>query len=78
MFDNVPKIGIGTWNMERDDKASCIAAIRRALELAASGALDDMYTYPGTTRTFPSWRYEQYVIWGLTRRILDDLLALAK
>jgi len=48
------------------------------LELAASGALDDTYTYPGTSRTFPSWRYEQYVIWGLTRRILDDLLALTK
>jgi 8-oxo-dGTP pyrophosphatase MutT (NUDIX family) len=54
------------------------AAFWLSLELAASGALDDMYTYPGTTRTFPSWRYEQYVIWGLTRRILDDLLALAK
>ncbi len=48
------------------------------LELAASGALDDTYTYPGTERTFPSWRYEQYVIWGLTWRILGDLLVLAR
>lgn len=48
------------------------------LELAASGKLDDTYTYPGTDRTFPSWRYEQYVIWGLTWRILGDLLALIK
>ena len=29
----VPAIGIGTWNMERDDRSGAIAAIRRALEL---------------------------------------------
>ena len=54
------------------------AAFWLPLPLAASGALDDTYTYPGTDRTFPSWRYEQYVIWGLTWRILGDLLVLAK
>ncbi len=48
------------------------------LELAASGAIDDTYTYPGTSRTFPGWRYENHVIWGLTFRILGDLLAAAK
>jgi 8-oxo-dGTP pyrophosphatase MutT (NUDIX family) len=48
------------------------------IELAASGALDEMYTYPGTTRTFPSWRYENHTIWGLTWRILGDLLAVAR
>jgi 8-oxo-dGTP pyrophosphatase MutT (NUDIX family) len=48
------------------------------LPLAASGALDDVYTYPGTTRTFPSWRYEDDVIWGLTWRILSDLLQQLK
>lgn len=48
------------------------------IELAASGALNDTYTYPGTTRTFPSWRYESHAIWGLTWRILGDLLALAQ
>src|SRR5438105_3727064 len=30
---SVPAIGIGTWNMERDDRASAIATIRHALEL---------------------------------------------
>jgi diketogulonate reductase-like aldo/keto reductase len=30
---SVPVLGIGTWNMERDDRAGAIAAIRRALEL---------------------------------------------
>jgi 8-oxo-dGTP pyrophosphatase MutT (NUDIX family) len=54
------------------------AAFWLPLELAASGSLDDTYTYPGTQRTFPSWRYEQHVIWGLTWRILGDVLALAK
>lgn len=30
---SVPVIGIGTWNMERDDPAGAVAAIRRAVEL---------------------------------------------
>jgi len=30
---DVPVIGIGTWNMEQDDRRSAIAAIRRALDL---------------------------------------------
>jgi 8-oxo-dGTP pyrophosphatase MutT (NUDIX family) len=46
------------------------------VDLAASGALDDTYTYPGTSRTFPSWRFESHTIWGLTWRILGDLLAV--
>ncbi|HEX7838473.1 MAG TPA: aldo/keto reductase [Kofleriaceae bacterium] len=29
----VPVLGIGTWNMERDDRRGAIAAIRRAIEL---------------------------------------------
>ena len=29
----VPVLGIGTWNMERDDRNAAIAAIRRAIEL---------------------------------------------
>ncbi|HEX4336238.1 MAG TPA: aldo/keto reductase [Polyangiaceae bacterium] len=32
----VAVIGEGTWNMERDDRASSIAAIRRALDLGAT------------------------------------------
>jgi diketogulonate reductase-like aldo/keto reductase len=30
---SVPVVGIGTWNMERDDRSSAIAAIRRAIDL---------------------------------------------
>ncbi|MBS1119782.1 MAG: hydrolase [Deltaproteobacteria bacterium] len=57
-----------------------LAAFWLPLELAISGALDSSHVYArgGTTLTFPSWTYEGHVIWGLTRRILDDLVALAR
>ena len=55
-----------------------LAAFWLPLELAASGALDSTYTYPSTAMTFPAWSYEGHVIWGLTYRILGDLLALAR
>jgi len=54
-----------------------LAAFWLPLELAASGALDGTYTYPATSVAFPSWTYEGYVIWGLTRRILDLVLGIA-
>jgi 8-oxo-dGTP pyrophosphatase MutT (NUDIX family) len=55
-----------------------LAAFWLPLDIALSGALDSMYTYPGSQMTFPSWSYEGHVIWGLTRRILDDLVAAAR
>lgn len=54
-----------------------LAAFWLPLDAAAAGALDATYTYPGSTITFPSWRYDGHVIWGLTWRILGDLLATA-
>jgi diketogulonate reductase-like aldo/keto reductase len=33
---DVPVLGIGTWKMERDDSASAVAALRRAVELGMS------------------------------------------
>lgn len=53
-----------------------LAAFWLPLATAASGALDGTYLYPNSSMTFPSWNYEGYVIWGLTWRILADLLAL--
>lgn len=43
---------------------------------AASGALDDTYHYErdGERGDFPCWRWEGRVVWGLTRRILAELL----
>ncbi len=55
-----------------------VAAFWLPIELAQSGAIDAQYTYPGTDKTFPSWQYESYTIWGLTWRILGDLLDAAK
>ena len=54
-----------------------LAAFWLPLDLAASGALDGTYTYPASSVAFPSWTYEGHVIWGLTRRILDLVLAAA-
>lgn len=54
-----------------------LAAFWLPLDLAASGALDGTYTYPASSVTFPCWTYEGHVIWGLTRRILDLVLAPA-
>jgi len=55
-----------------------LSAFWLPIDLAASGALDGKYQVPASQLTFPSWTYEGHVIWGLTRRILDDLLAIAR
>jgi 8-oxo-dGTP pyrophosphatase MutT (NUDIX family) len=51
-----------------------IGAFWLPLPLAASGALDGEYVYPGAAISFPSWTYEGNVVWGLTWRILQLLL----
>lgn len=53
-----------------------IAAFWFPLEVAATGALDGTYTY-ATGMEFPSWSYDGHVIWGLTMRILNDVLVRA-
>jgi 8-oxo-dGTP pyrophosphatase MutT (NUDIX family) len=55
-----------------------MAAFWLPLDLAASGALDGTYRYPLTDAAFPSWNYEGYVVWGLTRRILDLVIEAAR
>jgi 8-oxo-dGTP pyrophosphatase MutT (NUDIX family) len=55
-----------------------LAAFWLPIDLAASGALDGRYQIPSSELWFPSWTYEGHVIWGLTRRILDDLLAVGE
>lgn len=55
-----------------------LAAFWLPLESAAAGHYDGTYTYPGSAMTFPSWNYEGHVIWGLTWRILGDLLVAAR
>ncbi|MBA3397103.1 MAG: CoA pyrophosphatase [Deltaproteobacteria bacterium] len=55
-----------------------LAAFWLPLELAASGAIDDTYKYPTAEMTFPAWSYAGHVIWGLTWRILGDLIAVGR
>ena len=55
-----------------------LAAFWLPLELARSGALDSSFEYPTAGMKFPAWSYEGYVIWGLTWRILGDLLSVGK
>lgn len=48
------------------------------LDRAATGELSGEYVYelgPETLR-LPCWRYQGHVVWGLTHRMLDDLLRL--
>ncbi|MEJ7599509.1 MAG: CoA pyrophosphatase [Kofleriaceae bacterium] len=54
-----------------------LAAFWLPLELAMSGTLDGTFAYEGSPMTFPSWNFEGHVIWGMTWRILGDLITLA-
>jgi 8-oxo-dGTP pyrophosphatase MutT (NUDIX family) len=46
---------------------------------AARGELDSTYTWRlgPAPLTMPAWRYQDFVIWGLTYRMLRDLLSAA-
>lgn len=54
------------------------AAFWMPLDLAASGAISDEFQYVlgPETRQLPCWSYQGHVVWGLTYRMLDDLLRL--
>ncbi len=64
--------------VEPTPSAEAEAAFWLPIELAASGAYDSHYTYPGTDKQWPAWNYEGHTIWGLTWRILNDLLEVAR
>lgn len=51
-------------------------AFRLPLAHAAGGALDADYDYPrdDVIVKLPSWRFEERVVWGMTHRILTELL----
>jgi 8-oxo-dGTP pyrophosphatase MutT (NUDIX family) len=48
------------------------------LDLAAGGNLDSHYEYliGATAMALPCWRFDGYVVWGLTYRLLRDLFDL--
>jgi hypothetical protein len=52
------------------------AAFWFPLEDAARGDFDSELTFErgGAALRFPSWRYEAFEVWGMTRRMLQGLL----
>ncbi|MCX5747690.1 MAG: CoA pyrophosphatase [Proteobacteria bacterium] len=66
---HVPKLSLGH---------EAVGAFWLPLDRAVTGAFDATYHYAPRNLELPSWRYEGHVIWGLTWRILADLLELAK
>jgi 8-oxo-dGTP pyrophosphatase MutT (NUDIX family) len=44
------------------------------LQDAMSGRLDGTFVHAETSRSFPAWHYQGYTVWGMTLRILADLL----
>ncbi len=73
-----PFVFVTEVSVEPTPGPEALAAFWLPLATAASGSLDGTYAYPNSQMTFPSWNFEGYVIWGLTWRILADLLALAR
>jgi 8-oxo-dGTP pyrophosphatase MutT (NUDIX family) len=69
-----PFIFVSSAALEPVCGPEALAAFWLPLELAASGALDGTHTLPNTQINYPSWSYEGYVIWGLTRRILEIVI----
>ena len=60
----VPVLGLGTWNMEQDDRASAIAALRRGIELGM--------THVDTAEMYGSGKVEAIVgeaLRGLRERV---------
>lgn len=57
--------------------AEAAATFWLPLALAASGRVDGEYVYAGTSARFKAWVYEGHTIWGLTWRILGDLIERA-
>ncbi|HUQ05741.1 MAG TPA: CoA pyrophosphatase [Kofleriaceae bacterium] len=61
--------------------AEATAAFWLPLTKCALGELDGMYTWPGPPMSgmvFPCWLWEGFTVWGLTMRILSDLLVAGK
>jgi 8-oxo-dGTP pyrophosphatase MutT (NUDIX family) len=66
--DTIPALTLG---------AEATATCWLPMHQVALGTLDDTYEYPGppTVMRFPCWRFEGFMVWGLTMRILGELLA---
>ncbi len=65
----VPVIGLGTWQMELDDRASAVAALRRAVDLGA--------THIDTAELYGDGRVEEIVAEALAGR-RDEVFLVSK
>jgi diketogulonate reductase-like aldo/keto reductase len=66
---DVPLIGLGTWQMEEDDRASCIAALRAGLDAGA--------THVDTAELYGWGRVEELVAEALEGR-RDEVFLVSK
>lgn len=73
----VPFVFVVETTLDPKPSVEALASFWLPLATAAAGTYDQPYTYAPTGTQFPSWAYEGYVIWGLTHRILSDLMSLA-
>jgi 8-oxo-dGTP pyrophosphatase MutT (NUDIX family) len=44
------------------------------LQDVVAGRLDGTFVHAETSRSFPAWLYQGYTVWGMTMRILVDLI----
>jgi 8-oxo-dGTP pyrophosphatase MutT (NUDIX family) len=60
--------------------AEATGAFWLPLDAARRGALDDRYEYRlgPLPLTFPCWRYQGHVVWGLTYQMLHDLFRVVE
>lgn len=65
----VPVLGLGTWNMERDDRAAAVAALRRGIDLGMA--------HVDTAEMYGSGRVEELVGEAL-RGIRDRVFLVSK
>lgn len=73
-----PFVFVSATELATTPGPEALAAFWLPLDQAIAGAYDSTFTYPGTERTFPSWSFEGYTIWGMTWRILGDLAAAGR
>jgi 8-oxo-dGTP pyrophosphatase MutT (NUDIX family) len=56
--------------------AEATASFWLPLDLARGGTLDSTFDYrhAGVPLALPCWRYQEYVVWGMTYRMLGELI----
>lgn len=69
-----PFVFVSTQLLDAQPSAEAQAVFWLPLDEVASGRLDGSFLHPGSAVSFPSWQYQGYTVWGLTMRIVRELL----